>query len=50
MLTGLFCSDVKYKNIFSLKKGKREGVICFHLQLTYYVYAKRKHATPAFIK
>ena len=25
MLTALFCYDVKYKNIFSLKKDKRKG-------------------------
>ena len=50
---GLLCYDVKYKNILSLKKDKREGgynimaVMHFDLLLTHHVYVKCKHAIPS---
>ena len=51
MLTRLFCYDVEYKNIFSLKKDKHKGGIILWLQcilicfsFTAHVCAKCKHA------
>ena len=59
MLIRLFCYDVKCKNITQESQMRRWTVtnimavmpfdllICFHLQLTYHVYLKCKHATLA---